>query len=86
MGNVSNVGLMAQAAEEYGSHDKTFRIAADGVVRVIDAQGKVLTEHEVSSGGYLAHVPDPGSADPRLGEARREPRPRNRQHRHFLAG
>jgi isocitrate dehydrogenase len=50
MGNVSNVGLMAQAAEEYGSHDKTFRIAADGVVRVIDAHGKVLTEHEVSKG------------------------------------
>ena len=50
MGNVSNVGLMAQAAEEYGSHDKTFRIAADGVVRVIDAQGKVLTEHKVSTG------------------------------------
>jgi isocitrate dehydrogenase len=50
MGNVSNVGLMAQAAEEYGSHDKTFRIAADGVVRVIDAQGKVLTEHKVAAG------------------------------------
>jgi isocitrate dehydrogenase len=50
MGNVSNVGLMAQAAEEYGSHDKTFRIAADGVVRVIDAQGKVLTEHQVATG------------------------------------
>jgi isocitrate dehydrogenase len=50
MGNVSNVGLMAQAAEEYGSHDKTFKMAADGVVRVIDAQGKVLTEHKVSKG------------------------------------
>jgi isocitrate dehydrogenase len=50
MGNVSNVGLMAQAAEEYGSHDKTFKIAAEGVVRVIDAQGKVLTEHKVSKG------------------------------------
>jgi isocitrate dehydrogenase len=50
MGNVSNVGLMAQAAEEYGSHDKTFRIAADGVVRVLDVQGKVLTEHQVSKG------------------------------------
>ena len=50
MGNVSNVGLMAQAAEEYGSHDKTFRIAADGVVRVLDAQGQVLTEHRVSKG------------------------------------
>jgi isocitrate dehydrogenase len=50
MGNVSNVGLMAQAAEEYGSHDKTFEIAVDGVVRVIDAQGRVLTEHRVSRG------------------------------------
>ncbi|MGH8142605.1 MAG: NADP-dependent isocitrate dehydrogenase [Steroidobacteraceae bacterium] len=50
MGSVSNVGLMAQAAEEYGSHDKTFKITADGVVRVIDAEGKVLMEHEVSQG------------------------------------
>jgi isocitrate dehydrogenase len=50
MGNVSNVGLMAQAAEEYGSHDKTFRLAADGVVRVIDAQGQVLTQHKVAKG------------------------------------
>ena len=43
MGSVSNVGLMAQAAEEYGSHDKTFEIAADGIVRVVDADGAVLT-------------------------------------------
>ena len=50
MGSVSNVGLMAQAAEEYGSHDKTFEIAADGVVKVIDADGKVLTQHEVEQG------------------------------------
>jgi isocitrate dehydrogenase len=50
MGNVSNVGLMAQAAEEYGSHDKTFRLASDGVVRVIDAQGQVLTQHPVARG------------------------------------
>jgi isocitrate dehydrogenase len=50
MGNVSNVGLMAQAAEEYGSHDKTFRLALDGVVRVVDAQGQVLTEHKVAKG------------------------------------
>ena len=50
MGNVSNVGLMAQAAEEYGSHDKTFEIAADGVVRVIDASGAVLTQHAVARG------------------------------------
>ncbi len=50
MGNVSNVGLMAQAAEEYGSHDKTFEIPADGVVRVIDGGRQVLTQHEVSRG------------------------------------
>jgi isocitrate dehydrogenase len=50
MGNVSNVGLMAQAAEEYGSHDKTFEIAADGTVTVLDAAGRALTRHEVSRG------------------------------------
>ncbi len=50
MGNVANVGLMAQAAEEYGSHDKTFEIASPGTVRIIDADGKALTEHKVSTG------------------------------------
>ncbi|ADU47101.1 NADP-dependent isocitrate dehydrogenase [Intrasporangium calvum] len=50
MGSVANVGLMAQAAEEYGSHDKTFEIAADGVVRVVDGSGTALLEHEVSAG------------------------------------
>ena len=50
MGSVSNVGLMAQAAEEYGSHDKTFEIAGEGVVKVIDADGKVLTQHNVAQG------------------------------------
>jgi len=50
MGSVSNVGLMAQKAEEYGSHDKTFEIAADGVVRVVDADGNTLLEHEVEAG------------------------------------
>ena len=50
MGSVSNVGLMAQKAEEYGSHDKTFEIAVDGVVRVVDDNGNVLTEHEVGAG------------------------------------
>ena len=50
MGSVSNVGLMAQAAEEYGSHDKTFEIAADGVVKVIDSDGNVLTQHDVQQG------------------------------------
>jgi isocitrate dehydrogenase len=50
MGSVPNVGLMAQAAEEYGSHDKTFQIAADGVVRVSDDSGKVLLEQKVQAG------------------------------------
>lgn len=50
MGSVPNVGLMAQKAEEYGSHDKTFEIAADGVVNVIDANGNVLLSHAVEAG------------------------------------
>jgi isocitrate dehydrogenase len=50
MGSVPNVGLMAQAAEEYGSHNKTFQIAGDGVVRVIDEAGNVLLEHAVEAG------------------------------------
>lgn len=50
MGNVSNVGLMAQKAEEYGSHDKTFEIPANGTVRVSDAAGNTLLEHQVEQG------------------------------------
>ncbi len=50
MGTVPNVGLMAQKAEEYGSHDKTFEISSKGVVRVTDGNGNVLTEHEVEEG------------------------------------
>ncbi|MCL8251212.1 NADP-dependent isocitrate dehydrogenase [Aeromicrobium fastidiosum] len=50
MGSVPNVGLMAQAAEEYGSHDKTFEIAAAGTVQVVDASGTVLIEHAVEAG------------------------------------
>ncbi|MER6915635.1 NADP-dependent isocitrate dehydrogenase [Streptomyces sp. NPDC000594] len=50
MGSVPNVGLMAQKAEEYGSHDKTFEIAAAGTVRVLDAQGTVLLEQQVAQG------------------------------------
>ena len=50
MGTVPNVGLMAQKAEEYGSHDKTFEIAADGKVQVVNSAGDVLIEHEVSTG------------------------------------
>lgn len=50
MGTVPNVGLMAQKAEEYGSHDKTFELEADGTVNVVDANGKVLTSHKVEAG------------------------------------
>ena len=50
MGTVPNVGLMAQKAEEYGSHDKTFEIPSDGTVRVLDSSGNVLTEHAVEAG------------------------------------
>ncbi len=50
MGSVPNVGLMAQKAEEYGSHDKTFEMAADGVVRIVDTNGKVLLEQAVEQG------------------------------------
>ena len=50
MGSVPNVGLMAQAAEEYGSHNKTFEIPSAGVVRVTDSEGKVLLEHSVEEG------------------------------------
>uniref|UniRef100_A0A0B6VJU5 Isocitrate dehydrogenase [NADP] n=1 Tax=Psychromonas marina TaxID=88364 RepID=A0A0B6VJU5_9GAMM len=50
MGNVSNVGLMAQKAEEYGSHDKTFQIAAAGTVKVINQAGDVLMSHDVEQG------------------------------------
>ncbi|WP_122869922.1 NADP-dependent isocitrate dehydrogenase, partial [Pseudomonas viridiflava] len=50
MGSVPNVGLMAQKAEEYGSHDKTFQINTDGVVRVTDSQGNLLMEQKVETG------------------------------------
>jgi len=50
MGNVSNVGLMAQKAEEYGSHDKTFKAPGNGTIRVVDADGKILFSHEVEEG------------------------------------
>lgn len=50
MGNVSNVGLMAKKAQEYGSHDKTFEIPFDGTVEVIDQNGEVLINHTVNKG------------------------------------
>jgi isocitrate dehydrogenase len=50
MGSVPNVGLMAQAAEEYGSHDKTFKAPGNGAIRIVDASGKTLLEHRVEEG------------------------------------
>jgi isocitrate dehydrogenase len=50
IGTVPNVGLMAQAAEEYGSHDKTFEITANGTVRVLNSAGEALIEHDVEAG------------------------------------
>lgn len=50
MGSVSNVGLMAQKAEEYGSHDKTFEIDAEGIIQVLNSSGKILLEHHVEKG------------------------------------
>ncbi len=50
MGSVPNVGLMAQAAEEYGSHDKTFKAPGNGTIRVVDASGTTLLEHQVEEG------------------------------------
>jgi len=50
MGSVPNVGLMAQKAEEYGSHDKTFEVASDGLIRIVDASGSTLLEHNVEVG------------------------------------
>jgi isocitrate dehydrogenase len=61
MGSVPNVGLMAQAAEEYGSHDKTFEIPADGTVRVVNRAGEVVMEHRVERGDVwrACQVKDP---------------------------
>src|SRR5699024_1408615 len=50
MGSVPNVGLMAMKAEEYGSHDKTFEMSQDGTMRIVDADGKVLIQHDVEKG------------------------------------
>ena len=65
MGSVPNVGLMAQKAEEYGSHDKTFEIAAPGTVRVVDAaSGDVLLEHDVGTGDIWRACQTKDVADP----------------------
>ena len=50
MGNVSNVGLMAKKAEEYGSHDKTFKVSGTGTIRIVNSEGSILMEHNVEKG------------------------------------
>ena len=76
MGTVPNVGLMAQQAEEYGSHDKTFEIPEDGVANIVDLEtGEVLLTQNVEEGRHLAHVHRHGRGDPRLGQAGRHPGP-----------
>ena len=97
MGSVPNVGLMAQKAEEYGSHDKTFEMPAAGRVEVVDAAGEVLMAHDVEAGDIwracqtkdapirdwvkLAVDPGPRLADPGGLLARRQPGPRPQPHR-----
>ncbi|NLC70762.1 MAG: NADP-dependent isocitrate dehydrogenase, partial [Desulfuromonadaceae bacterium] len=65
MGSVPNVGLMAQKAEEYGSHDKTFEASADGLVRVVGPDGKVLLERPVAKGDIwrMCQTKDPAIRD-----------------------
>ena len=70
MGSVPNVGLMAQKAEEYGSHDKTFEMTADGTMRVVLADGSVLMQHEVETGD-IWRACQTKARDPRLGQAGR---------------
>ena len=74
MGTVPNVGLMAQQAEEYGSHDKTFEIPEDGVADIVDLEtGEVLLTQNVEARRHLADAHRHRRGDPRLGQAGRHP-------------
>ena len=75
MGSVPNVGLMAQAAEEYGSHDKTFEIPAAGTVRVVDEAGTAVLEQAVERRRHLADVPDQGRRRSATGSSSPSPAP-----------
>ena len=77
---------MAQKAEEYGSHDKTFEIPATGTVRVVDGDGNVVLEQTVGAGDIFRMCQTKDAADPGLGQARRHPRPRDRRPGGVLAG
>ena len=85
MGTVSNVGLMAQSAEEYGSHDKTFEIAVGGHRPRVGRERADALRARRRGGRHLAHVPDEGSADPRLGQAGRDARAGDRPRGDLLA-
>ena len=85
MGSVPNVGLMAQKAEEYGSHDKTFEVPASGTVRVVADDGKVLLERPVETGDIFRMCQTKDAADPGLGQARRAPRAPDQHARRVLA-
>ena len=87
MGTVPNVGLMAQKAEEYGSHDKTFEIPEDGVANIVDIDtGEVLLSAGRRRGRHLADADRQGRRDPGLGQAGRQPRPGVRHDGGVLAG
>ena len=87
MGTVPNVGLMAQQAEEYGSHDKTFEIPEDGVANIVDLDtGEVLLTQNVEDGDIWRMCIVKDAADPRLGQAGRHPGPQLRHAGGVLAG
>ncbi len=86
IGSVANVGLMAQQAEEYGSHNKTFQIPEQGHVQVIDSAGECCWSTG-RPGRHLARLPDQGRPPgPGLGQARGHPCPRHRHPGGVLAG
>ena len=86
MGSVPNVGLMAQKAEEYGSHPTTFEIPFDGTVRVVDGRRHGAHGAPGRGGRHLAHVPGQGHPDPGLGQAGRQAGPGDRRPGRVLAG
>ena len=77
MGSVPNVGLMAQQAEEYGSHDKTFEIPVDGTVRVVNRAGEVVMQHDVAAGDVWRACQVKDAARARLGAPRGRAWPRS---------
>ena len=85
MGTTPNVGLMAQKAEEYGSHDKTFEIEGPGTVRVVNQAGETRARARRRRRRHLAHVPDQGRSDPGLGAAGGLARARHGRARGVLA-